>query len=68
MEVVAGIYQIKGVANVYLVVDDDIMLIDTGLPGSSSKIIKYVKENLKRNPQDIKTIVITNHHFDHTAS
>jgi len=54
MEVVAGIYQIKGVANVYLVVDDDIMLIDTGLPGSSSKIIKYVKENLKRNHRILK--------------
>ncbi len=67
MEVIAGIHQIKGVANCYLVVDDDIMLIDTGLPGSSSKIINYIK-NLKRKPQDIKTIVITHHHFDHTGS
>jgi hydroxyacylglutathione hydrolase len=68
MEVVPGIHQIKGVANCYLVVNEDIMLIDTGMPGNSSKIINYVKKTLKRDPHDIKTIVITHQHFDHIGS
>ena len=61
MEIISGIHQIRGrFVNCYLVLNDNgIMLIDTGMPGTSSKIISYVEENLKRNPQDIKSIVIT---------
>jgi len=70
MEVSPGIHELRGrVVNCYLVLDDDgIMLIDTGLPGNSSKIIKYVEKHLKHSPQDIKTIVITHQHMDHTGS
>jgi flavorubredoxin len=48
MEVFPGIYELRGrVVNCYLVVSrDDIILIDTGLPGNSSKITKYVENNL----------------------
>ncbi|MGZ7210323.1 MAG: MBL fold metallo-hydrolase, partial [Methanobacterium sp.] len=53
----------------YLIISkDDIILIDTGLPGNSSKITKYVENNLKRSIQDIKTIVITHQHMDHVGS
>lgn len=56
------------IVNYYLVEnDDEIILIDTGLPGNSSKIINYVEKNLKRNPDDIKTIMITHNHFDHVG-
>jgi glyoxylase-like metal-dependent hydrolase (beta-lactamase superfamily II) len=69
MEVFPGIHEIKTRAsNCYLVVGDDVMLIDTGMPGNSSKIIDYLQNTLKRNPQDIKTIIITHHHFDHVGS
>lgn len=69
MEVIPGIYLIRGrVSNCYLVVNEDIMLIDTGMPGNSSKITRYIEDNLKRSPQDIKTIVITHNHFDHVGS
>lgn len=70
MEVSPGIHELRGrVVNCYLVLDDDgIMLIDTGLPGNSSKIIKYVEKQLKHSPQDIKTIVITHQHMDHMGS
>jgi hydroxyacylglutathione hydrolase len=69
MEVIPGIHEINTrVSNCYLVVEDDIMLIDTGMPGNSSKIIDYLQEKVKRNPHDIKTIAITHHHFDHVGS
>jgi hydroxyacylglutathione hydrolase len=68
MEVYPGIHQIQRVSNSYLVVDEDIMLVDTGLPGNSSKIIDYVQNTLKRDPHDIKTIILTHHHLDHVGS
>jgi hydroxyacylglutathione hydrolase len=69
MEIIPGIHQIEGVnANSYLVVaGKEATLIDTGLPGSSKKILGFVeKAGLK--PSDIKTIIITHHHPDHTGS
>ena len=62
MKIVDGIYQVEGVnCNVYLAEDEDkLILIDTGLPRSDKKIIKYV-ESLGHKPSDVSTIVIT--HF-----
>ena len=68
MEVVNGIYQFSGVSNCYIVIDKEIFLVDTGMPGRSNEIIKYLTKDLKRSPEDVKTIVITHHHFDHTGS
>lgn len=70
MEIMPGIHNLGGKSvNYYLVEDDgEIILIDTGLPGNSSKIVDYVEKTLKRKLQDIKTIVITHSHFDHVGS
>jgi len=68
MEVVNGIYEFKGVSNCYVVLNKEIFLVDTGMPGRSNEIINYMEKNLKRDPKDIETIVITHHHFDHTGS
>ena len=68
MEVVKGIHEFKGVSNCYMVYDKEIFLVDTGMPGRSNEIIDFLKKNLKQNPEDVKTIVITHHHFDHTGS
>jgi hydroxyacylglutathione hydrolase len=68
MEVSPGIYEFKGVSNSFLVLGDEIMLIDTGMPGNSGNIIDYLQKTLKHEPSDIKTIVITHHHFDHVGS
>jgi len=38
------------------------------MSGSSSKILDYVKNIVKRDITDIKTIIITHHHFDHIGS
>ena len=57
MKIVDGIYQVEGVnCNVYLVEDEDrLILIDTGLFRSDKKIIKYI-ENLGRKPSDVSMI------------
>src|SRR5271157_1235314 len=69
MKIVDGIYQVEGVnCNVYLVEDGDkLILIDTGLPRSDKKIIKYIK-SLGRKPSDVSMIVITHFHIDHVGS
>jgi hydroxyacylglutathione hydrolase len=69
MEIIPGIHEIDTrVALSYLVVGDQLTLIDTGMPGSAKKILGYVKNVLKRDPTDIKSIIITHHHFDHVGS
>ncbi|MGF7117673.1 MBL fold metallo-hydrolase [Methanobacterium oryzae] len=68
MEVVPKIHQFGGMSNCYLVEDEEMMLIDTGNPVNTKKILNYMKNTLNRNPEDIKTIVITHHHFDHIGS
>lgn len=70
MEILPGIHQVDGVnANSYfVVVGDEIMLIDTGLPRNAKKILNYLHNTLGRNPSDIKTIVLTHYHVDHTGN
>jgi hydroxyacylglutathione hydrolase len=69
MKIVEGIDQIEGTnCNVYLVEDQDkLILIDTGLPRSDKRIVKYI-EFIGRKPTDVSTIVITHFHIDHTGS
>ncbi len=69
VKIAEGIYQIEGInGNVYLVEDGEkLILIDTGLPRSGNKIIKYL-EKLGRNPTDVSTIVLTHFHIDHVGS
>lgn len=69
MRVVEGIHQVEGVnCNVYLVEDEDkLILIDTGLFRNDKKIVKYIK-SLGRKSTDVSTIVITHFHIDHTGS
>ena len=61
--------QVDGVnGNVYLVEDDaKLTLIDTGLPRSSGKIIKYIKQ-LGYEPSSVSTIILTHFHIDHVGS
>ena len=68
MEVIKGIHQFSGVSNSYIVSNNEIFLVDTGMPGKSGEIIDYVKNELKRDPNEIKTIVVTHHHYDHTGN
>jgi glyoxylase-like metal-dependent hydrolase (beta-lactamase superfamily II) len=68
MEIVTGIHQVDGVnGNCYIVVRDHITLIDTGLPGSGGKILDYITGTLHRQPDEIRTIILTHCHMDHTG-
>jgi glyoxylase-like metal-dependent hydrolase (beta-lactamase superfamily II) len=69
MKIVEGIHQVEGInGNVYLVEDDEkLILIDTGLPRNEKKITKYI-EALGRKPTDVSTIVLTHFHIDHVGN
>jgi glyoxylase-like metal-dependent hydrolase (beta-lactamase superfamily II) len=70
LEITEGIHLIPRVrgANAYLVKrDDDIIVVDTGLPGNAGKIIDYV-QSIGSNPSDIKMIVLTHSDMDHAGS
>lgn len=73
-EIAAGVYQVGGSwgsgifgANIYLVVDDDVTLIDTGFKGRLKSIVDSVN-GLSHSLSDIVRIVITHHHPDHTGN
>ena len=54
MEIVTGIHQVDGVnANCFIIVRDELTLIDTGMPRNSTKIVTYIQDILKRKPTDI---------------
>ncbi len=67
-EVLPGLFQVRTRGSrAYLAVDGpDITLIDTGNPGSGSRILRAVEE-IGHTPADIKTIVITHFHLDHVG-
>lgn len=66
MEITTGVHLIPGVtANVYLILESNgLALIDSGLPGSASKILKYI-DSLGFGPEDIDHIIITHADEDH---
>jgi len=66
-EVFSGIYQFKGVSNFYLVMDTENFIVDTGLPGRTGELENCLKLNGIK-PHEIRTIILTHHHFDHTGS
>ena len=54
-------------ANVFLLLGDDLTIVDTGFKGRSRHILKEVQE-LGYSPSDIDIIIITHHHADHVGS
>jgi hydroxyacylglutathione hydrolase len=70
MEIIPAIHRIDGVrgANAYLVIDEDEMLVvDTGMPGNAKRIAAYVEGLGKRLP-DVKFIILTHADLDHSGS
>ena len=67
-QITSRLYQIGlGAVNVFLVEDDGLTLIDTGLPGSADKLLAAIRKGGK-NPADIKRIVLTHWHPDHAGN
>ncbi|DAC72605.1 MAG TPA: MBL fold metallo-hydrolase [Thermoplasmata archaeon] len=69
MEIVPGIHMIEGIiAHCYLVDDAELVLIDTGMPHKTKKIIRYITDELQRSPSDLKTIILTHCDIDHIGN
>jgi hydroxyacylglutathione hydrolase len=68
-EILPGVNQVPGVTgNSYLLDRDELVLIDSGIPRSSKKIISFIQGNLHKNPRDLKYIILTHYHMDHVGS
>lgn len=74
MFVTKNVYQSSGMrgtglvgANIFLLIDNGVTLVDTGLRGRSARILKEV-EQLGYKPSDIAHIILTHHHSDHIGS
>lgn len=67
-QIVPGVYRLPlGIVNVYLINHDGYTLIDTGVPGSEDRILAAVRL-LGGKPEDIRHILITHCHWDHSGS
>ena len=67
LQVIPQIYQITHRrANAFLIVEDSLTLIDTGFSGNAKGIIDFIR-SLGRSPEEIKLIILTHNHFDHTG-
>ena len=65
-----GVYKIDGVraANAYLVaIDDGLLLVDTGIPGSAKRIVAFI-ESTGHHAADLRYIVLTHCDVDHIGS
>ena len=69
MEIIPNVHQIPGIrgANVYLLLDRELTLVDAGMPGQCDLILGYI-ESLGLSAEDLARIVITHNHLDHVGS
>ena len=69
IEVAEGVYRVPARhANTYLVkAEDELVLVDTGMPGSEKKILKAIS-SLGKKPDDVKLVLLTHRHLDHIGS
>ena len=57
MEILSDVHWVDGVtANTYLVLGDQITLIDTGTPGKQKNILNYLETVLKCNLRILKPL------------
>jgi glyoxylase-like metal-dependent hydrolase (beta-lactamase superfamily II) len=70
MEIISGVHVLKNsFVNLYLILEPEgLTLIDTGMPKSGAKLVLETIQNLRRNPTDLKRILITHADPDHTGS
>lgn len=68
MEIIPNVHLIPGiVANPYLLIEPaGLTLIDTGLPGSHKKILRYMAD-LGYAPKGLRRIIITHADYDHVG-
>jgi glyoxylase-like metal-dependent hydrolase (beta-lactamase superfamily II) len=67
-KIVENVYQVNlGMVNCFIIDDEGLILVDTGLPESEKKIFHALSE-IGKKPTDIKQIILTHLHPDHAGS
>jgi glyoxylase-like metal-dependent hydrolase (beta-lactamase superfamily II) len=67
-EIIPGVYRLTGGGtNLYVIAEQELTLIDTGLPGSYAGIMNFVR-SIGRSVEDISSIIITHNHIDHIGA
>ena len=66
MEIFPGVHMVPSVrlSRAYLLVDEVLALVDSGLPWNPSGIVKYIR-SIGRSPTDLRYILVTHSHPDH---
>ena len=69
MEITPGVHRIENVAgsNAVLLVDEQMAVVDTGISGNGEAIVDYIRK-IGRSPTDLRWILVTHFHFDHSGS
>ena len=69
MEINPNVHRVPGSrgANIYLLIDPELTLVDAGMPGQTGTILSYI-EGLGLAADDLSRIVITHDHQDHVGS
>ena len=74
MFVTKNVYQLSGRrgirpwgANTFLLLDNSVTVVDTGLGGRTASILNEVRR-LDYKPSDVARIILTHHHADHVGS
>jgi glyoxylase-like metal-dependent hydrolase (beta-lactamase superfamily II) len=73
-QVIPGVYMLGGIfgtgflgANIYILINEDITVVDTGYPGRDKQVMNTVSD-LGYAPSDIARIVLTHYHPDHIGN
>lgn len=67
-QILPTVYRIgMGYVSAYLITQDEVTIIDSGLPKRQATILKAVRE-AGRKPEEVKHVAITHHHADHSGS
>ena len=68
MEIVPRIHMVPGIrwSRVYLIEDETLTLVDSGLPWDVRRIFSYVR-SIGRDPDELDTIIMTHSHPDHAG-
>jgi glyoxylase-like metal-dependent hydrolase (beta-lactamase superfamily II) len=69
MEIIPNVHQVPGLkgAGVYLLLGNNLALVDSGMPGSEETILAYIS-GLGRGGEDLTRLIVTHNHLDHVGS
>ena len=65
-ELLKGFHMMETFANTFFLVDQRLILVDTGVPDAAPIILAYLKK-VRMKPSDLGTIFITHTHPDHVG-